>query len=412
MDRPSLLTSEKVFEGAGIEEAKEEPVWAQMLRVRHRSPLIFYTVLLLLLLHFIAIAVMPLFVPDEMYLFLYLGKEARESTRMFLDGRHPFLIYDPLLGWRNRPNVRRGKWRIDEQGARTTHPVGAASSGKRRVLFLGNSLINGSTNVSNEETISAYIEDAATESINFATMLYALDQVYLDYKERLGGYQADVVVVGLPGDPTAGLLSQYLPFRVRSESKMPFFKPRFEISRGRLSILPAPPLKAYEDLFNHAGVLETLTRTDAYYPEFSRYKRFGLMPGSQVALSLYKRIRSDARFMEGASGGDPEERPLLKKLIDQIGLEARRRHAAVIFIALPNLKSVAPGIWERLQPDLYAERVNRLKAEGYPLLDVRPILRESGLSPEKLFDPDGSHYTPAGNRIIAAALKNAIEHLS
>ncbi|HZR47314.1 MAG TPA: hypothetical protein VFA47_11455, partial [Candidatus Manganitrophaceae bacterium] len=144
----------------------------------------------------------------------------------------------------------------------------------------------------------------------------------------------------------------------------------------------------------------------------SRYKRLGLMPGSEMAYSLYKRIRSDVRFIERASEGGPEGRTLLKKLIDQVGREARRRHAAVIFIALPELKSVAPGIWERLLPDLYAERVNRLKAEGCPLLDVRPFLRESGLPPEKLFDPDGSHYSSAGNRIIAAALKRAIEHLS
>lgn len=411
MGRISFLGSAKVLDEAGIDEAKEEPLCLQMLQVRRRSPLIFYTVVFLLLAHWAAIALLPLFVPDGTYLSLYLGNTARESTGKFLNGNHPFLIYDPLLGWRNRPDVRHDKWRIDEQGARTTHPVGAASSGKRLVLFLGNSLINGSTNVSNEETISACIEDAATESINFGTMLYALDQVYLDYKERLGGYQADVVVVGLSVDPTAGLLNQYLPFRVKSESKMPFFKPRFEIASGTLSILPVPSLRAYESLFDRPDVLETLAKSDAYYSEFSRYKRFGLMPGTNLLYALYKRVRSNTRFM-GGSGGETGGMPLLKKLLDQIGLEARRRHAAVIFMALPDLKSVAPGIWERLRPDLYAERVNDLKAEGYPLLDLRPFLRKSGLPPEKLFDSDGSHYTPAGNRIIAAALKEVIEHAS
>ena len=371
MGRSSLLGSGKVLDEAGIDEAKEEPLCLQILRVRQRSPLIFYTVVFLLLAHWAAIAVLPLFVSDGTYLSLYLGHTARESTRTFLNGNHPFLIYDPLLGWRNRPNVRHDKWRIDEQGGRTTHPVGAAPSGKRLVLFLGNSLINGSTNVSNEETISAYIEDAATESINFGTMLYTLDQVYLDYKERLGGYKADVVVVGLSVDPTAGLLNQYLPFRVKSESKMPFFKPRFEIASEALSILPVPSLRAYESLFDRPDVLKTLAKTDAYYPEFSRYKQFGLMPGSDLLYALYKRVRSNTRFM--GAGGETEGMPLLKKLLDRIGLEARRRHAAVIFMALPNLKSVAPGLWERWQPDLYAERVSALKAEGYPLLDLRPF---------------------------------------
>lgn len=52
-----------------------------------------------------------------------------------------------------------------------------------------------------------------------------------------------------------------------------------------------------------------------------------------------------------------------------------------------------------------------LKGDGYTVLDVRPALRESGLPPEKLFDADGVHYSSAGNRVIAKALKHIIEHL-
>lgn len=262
-------------------------------------------------------------------------------------------------------------------------------------------------NVSNQETVSAYIEDAETESINFATMLYTLDQVYLDYKERLGRYKVDVVVVGLPADSTAGLLNRYVPFRVRVESKMPFFKPRFEMRSGELSIVSVPSLRAYEGLFNSPGILKTLERTDAYYSEFSRYKLFGLMPVSNVLYSIYGRIRYFVQWIRGNAEGTP----LLKKLINQMVLEARRRNAAIVFVVLPDLKSVAPGVWQRSLPDLYGERVKDLKGNGYHILDVRPAMRKSGLSPEAFFEADGVHYSSAGNRIIAAALKNAIERL-
>ena len=349
---------------------------------------------------------MPLFVPDEIYLSFYLGNDARESTKKFLNGKHPFLVYDPLLGWRNRANVRHHKWIIDEHGARTTHPVGTISSKKRLVLFLGDSLINGSMNVSNQETISAYIEDASTESINFATMLYALDQIYLDYKERLGGYKADVVVVGLPGESSAGLLNRYVPLRVRVESKMPFFKPRFEIRSGALSLEAVPSLKAYERLLDDPELLQTLAGTDAYYSEFRRYKWFGLMPVSDGLYSIYQKTREFVRRI----GGSDESRPLLKKLIGQMAFEARGRKAEIIFMILPDLKTVAPGPLQRSLPDLYAERVKDLRGEGYTLLDVRPALRNSGLPPETLFDADGVHYSSAGNRIIAAALKDLIAH--
>lgn len=404
----STLSSEKAIEEVAIEEMEAAPVWRRLLRLRHLSPVVFHTALFLLLAHLIVAAVMPLLVSDEIYLSLYLGKDARESTKRFLDGKHPFLLYDPILGWRNRPDVKHDKWIIDEQGARTTHRVGASSSRKRYVLFLGDSLINGSMNVSNEETLSAYIEDASTESINFATMLYTLDQIYLDYKERLGRYKVDVVVVGLPGEEsTPGLLNQYIPFRVRAESKMPFLKPRFEMRSDALSMLPVPSLKVFEGLLKTPALLKTLEKTDAYYGEFSGYKRFGLMPGSNVIYSLYKKIRAEARL----TGETDEGMPILKKLIDRMALQGRERNAAMVFVALPDLKTVAPRLWQRVLPDRYAARVKELKGEGYTLLDVRPALRESGLPPEELFDADGVHYSSAGNRIIAAALKHVLEHL-
>lgn len=407
--RSSILSSEKPAEEVGIkdliEEVREESVCRQLLRLKPLSPLVFYTVLFLLLGQ-LAAAVMPWVLPDGIYLYLYLGSEARESTRKFLNDQHPFLIYDPLLGWRNRPNMKHNKWVIDENGARTTHRVGFASK-KRYLLFLGNSLINGGTNISNDETVSAYIEDASTESINFATMLYTLDQVYLDYKERLGRYKADVVVVGLPGRSTPGLLNQYIPFRVKVETKMPFFKPRFEVRSGELSLVPVLPRSAYENLFSSPEIVKTLARTDAYYSEFNRYKWFGLMPGSTFLYSSYEKIKELVRL----TGGDLEGRPLLKKLIEQMVRKSRERNAETVFVTLPDLRTVAPGVWRQYLPDLYGEMVNDLKREGYNVVDVRPPLRESGLSPEKLFDADGVHYSSVGNRIIAAALKDAIAHL-
>lgn len=402
---PSSILNSETTEEAELEKTKAVPVYRRLLRLRSLSPLVFYTVVFLLLGHLAVATVMPLFVPEELYLYLYLGKDARESTKNFLAGNHPFLIYDNTLGWRNRPNVRQDKWMTDEYGARTTHRASNDSSRKKIVMFLGNSLINGGTNVSNDETISAFIEDASTESINLATMLYALDQIYLNYKER--EYKADVVVVGLPSEPAAGLLNQYVPFRVKFENKMPFFKPRFEIRSGELSILSVPPLKTYEKLLDNSDILKTLMKTDAYYNEFSRYKRFGLMPVSSAIYSLYERIRHYAQLI----WGNAEGMSLLKTLIKQMVFEARARNASIVFMALPNLKTVAPGIFHRYLPDLYGKMVNELKEEGYPILDVRPALRQSGIPPQELFDADGVHFSSAGNRVIAAALKNAIEHL-
>lgn len=310
-----------------------------MERVGQPAPFFFSIADCRFLGHLVVGAVMPLFVPDEIYLSLYLGNDARESTRRFLNGKHPFLVYDP--NFRVAQQAQCKAQGMDHRRARRSNDArgGTSSSRKRYVMFLGDSMINGSTNVSNAETISAYIEDDSTESINFATMLYTFDQIYLDYKERLGGYKVDVVMVGLPGESTAGLLNQYIPFRVRVESKMPFLKPSFELHSGALSIEPVPSLNAYATLLDNPELLMTLARTDAYYSEFSRYKWFGLMPVSNGLYSIYQKIRDFVRLIEG----NDEGRPLLKKLIDQMVLEARERNAVIVFMTLRDLKTVAPG---------------------------------------------------------------------
>lgn len=93
----SILNSETPTEEAGTQGIQEEPVYLQILRLRQIAPVVFHAVVFLLLAHLVVAAVVPLFVPDEMYLYLYLGGDARESTKKFLNDAHPFLMYDPIL---------------------------------------------------------------------------------------------------------------------------------------------------------------------------------------------------------------------------------------------------------------------------------------------------------------------------
>ena len=131
------------------------------------------------------------------------------------------------------------------------------------------------------------------------------------------------------------------------------------------------------------------------------------MPVSNAFYDLYRKISELVRLAEG----DEEAMPLLKKLMNQMVLESRQRNATIIFVTLPDRKTVAPNLWQQYLPDHYGKMAEDLKGDGYNVLDARSVLRESGLLPEALFDADGTHYTSRGNRIIAAALKDAIERL-
>lgn len=389
-----------------MQEAGKENalVWPHPLWLRRSAPLAFYTLVLLLLAEFTVAAVLPFIVPEYVYLKLYLSKEARENTRRFVNEAAPFLVYDEIVGWKNRPLVSHKKWVIDGHGSRSTHAVGMASARRDYVMFLGNSLVNGSSGVSNDETISAYIEDESTESLNFATMLYSLDQVYLAYKHRLGDYKANVVVVGLGAYPAVGLMNRYIPLRARQEHNMPFFKPRFELKSNVLNLIAMPPKQAYEEIFNDSAILSNLAVTDAHYNEFKAYTRFGLTP---IFSSLHY-IYNKAGNLADLTNGDNKGKPLLKALMSAMVTQAEARGAVVIFVTLPDLGTISPGRLRKFLPDHYGNMVKELQSAGFNVLDARRTLRDSGMPVRKLFFDDGVHYTSAGNSVIAAELKTMI----
>ncbi|MBI5235179.1 MAG: hypothetical protein HY886_02890 [Deltaproteobacteria bacterium] len=371
---------------------------------RRFAPLVFYTLALLLLAELVVALVLPSMVPEQVYLDLYLSKEARENTRRFVNDSAPFLIYDEIAGWRNRPDVAHQKWVIDGRGSRSTHAVSTDRARRTQVIFLGNSLVNGSSGVSNDETISAYIEDETTASSNFAAMLYSLDQSYLAYKHRLGEYKADVVVVGLGATPGAGLMNRYIPFRFRQEHNMPFFKPRFELTGNTLNLIPLPPKQAYEEIFSVPAILSNLASSDAHYNEFKAYTRFGLTP----IFASIRYIYNKAQRLVSLINHDDRDAPLLKALMSAMVMEAESRGAIVIFMMLPDQTTTAPGRLRGLLPDHYGSMVKELSGAGFNVLDARETLRRSGMPMRKLFYYDGIHYTAVGNREIATGLKTMI----
>ncbi len=279
----SFISSSETPPAAGSSGVGGHGETGRFRRLWSLAPVLSWTVLFLFLAEVLVAVVAPALLSDRLYLRAYLGRDARESTIQIAGDLGSYLTWNPVTGWRNRPNSSRKKWQVDEHGARATHAFGQHKEGRRRILFLGDSMTNGGTAVTRDETISAYVEDADTEALNFGTMLFGLDQMLLDYEDRLGAFEADVVVVGLSENAMAGLANRYIPFRRRSETNMPYFKPRFAIESGRLRLIPVPPRDAYERLLTRADLLPELRETDDFYGEFAAFKRCGWLPLSGAA---------------------------------------------------------------------------------------------------------------------------------
>lgn len=352
--------------------------------------------------------VLPFILPDHFYLNLYLTRTARERTYRFQNDADEFLIYDSAAGWRSRPGVEHGKWRIDAQGARTTHDISTDRKRDGFVIFLGSSLTNGGTQIENSETISAYIEDSTLDSVNFAAMLYSPDQSYLTYKYRLKDYQANFVVVGirLPDD-LDGLMNQYLPFRTPDENRIPYFKPRFKLVSDQLELIPSPPQSIYGELLSDSAILKKYDGDDQFNGEFQAYKHTGFLPLSGSAYFVYKKVNHLIRLVRGNYGPFT----LMSKLITETVTEANGRGAKVIFMILPDMETTDPTGWRKYLPDHYGRMVAMMRNGGYNIVDAREVFRKSEVPVTQLFFDDHNHYSSKGNQLIASELKSVINGL-
>ncbi len=371
-------------------------------RFKSEAPVLYRGIVLLLILEVCGVFIAPLVVPQEWYVSSYIGEKARKATELFLSGQ-AMLIPDDITGWKNRPDIKRGNWRIDAEGSRSTHAVVLEKSRKRRVLFLGSSMMNGGTAITNDETISAYVEDANTESANFGTMLFTLDQCLLAYRYSLNRYKPDVLVVGIDELPMNGLQNMFIPFRNHEETNMPFLKPRFELKDGSLRLVRFAP-NTLATLAGTPAVLDTLSRKDFYYYNYESYRRFGFLPLSYGLRSLYIKCINFLNYF----ADDRQSDLLAESLMNDMVSEARQNGARVIFLVLPDKKSTAPSGVYRYLPDVQGNKMKHLIAEGFTIIDGREIFRKSGRAESEIFQADEKHYKPAANRMIAEVLRKSI----
>jgi len=383
----------------------DSPVFRVVRTLPTSAPVVFYTILVLVLAELVVALVLPLVIPDRTYLRHYLSQAQIERTQDFLEGRDPFLVWDGDTGWNTRPNSGLGLWQADEHGARTTHRIPKERTEKRRILFLGNSLTNGGSHVTAEETMSAYIEDENTESLNFATMLYSVDQMYLAFDRQLLEFQPDVVAVGIGGDPFKPLFGRFVPFFAPWETNVPYFKPRFMEEDGEYRLLLPPDLETFSRMLDEPGLLEELEETDGFYHAFVRYKRSGNMPVAGSIALFFEKCRNLARLMEGFT---EEEARILMTSLTRLKASAESVEARFVVMVFPEMGTAFPGGWRRSLPDHFGTLLSLLESEGLEYLDVREAFWASGISPWVLYAGDGIHFLPEGNKVIADALRQLL----
>lgn len=374
-------------------------------RLRRSAPVVVWLAMSLAAIELVAIILAPMIVPGTIYLRIFLPARSIMAARSFVAGE-AMLLPDSATGWRNRPDTAIHLWAIDSLGSRSTRPATWARRRPVRVVALGSSTMNGGELVSNSQTLSAYLETDSIEALNFATMLYGPDQVYLQWRSRLHRLKADVIVVGLDVAPESQMVNVYIPLLDPNEPNMPYVKPRFRLAGDSVELVRADPQFLLAEVPNNQHLVDFFEQNDAWAWVFDSYRRFGMTPGAAAFHSIALRVRKNWL----AAWPDSARLDLAAAVLRQFRREAEAEGSRVAFLYYPHITSLQPPPWKRMLPDGYDERLRGLRRRGVELVDVRALLRASGLSTSQLFS-DGVHFTARANRIIAEGVRPLVRNL-
>ncbi len=155
------------------------------------------------------------------------------------------LVYDPLLGWTNRPNFP--DYNAAGMRADRDYPLDPPD-GVLRIAAFGDSFTHGNE-VTREQSWTAQLEallnarGIRAEVLNFGVGGYGIDQAYLRWQQQGRQYQPDVVLLGFVAVDVNRLVSLYWKLQPNvfiTPGSNPFSKPRFVLDGDALRLINSP----------------------------------------------------------------------------------------------------------------------------------------------------------------------------
>ncbi len=351
---------------------------------------------------------LPRIIPAHWYFSLYVPAGAAIKARLFANGKLN-VAPDPVLGWRNQALAGHGQFdthseqiEYDRHGSRSYRGISEQNPLPKRALLFGDSRINGWTYVSNAQTINAWMEqdDADVESLNLATDLYGLDQIYLAMRETLPKYQPKTVIVGTGSDEDNLLDCHCIVFKEnRLEHDLPLLKPRLLLVDNKLQE-QIPPMR---DLLlnlpdNVSALTDYLRGHDGCYGRFERFQRWEFTP-LLASFAYFKQrvVISGGRRWDFGQARSLENLALASALIKAMQQLAEQHQTQLVFLLLPTAYE-----YKGSKSFVYGQIKKIIEHQSVTLVDGLDILRHSGQD-IPLFHDD-VHLTAEANHMLATAL--------
>ena len=348
----------------------------------------------------------------------------------------------PLYGWRNIPNA--SGWescygecsvfvKINSQGLRNRETPYQKAAGRKRILFLGDSL-TAAMQVAQEDTFAQVLENGLNETdsgapwevINAGVNAFGTDNELLFFRLEASKYQPDVVILGVYLANDIYNNSRALEQRLSGSGH----KPYFEFTDGGELVLKNFPVENADTLFIRLGSF--LKR----YFQLPRFLAETLNLRKQVPEALRPLIQL-AGGQRGASSTTPQGNTesgnlasngstarldicadvyapqveqawaITRALIKQLRAEVEAsgaQFAAMVIPAAPQLEPPTDGEqWYCDRPNL--ELAEFLESEGIPYLDLLEPFRQHMLQGgDSLYYQRDFHMNAEGHRLAGKLL--------
>lgn len=345
--------------------------------------------------------------------------------------RGKFTRYDALTGWSGLESAKDDfVWndamhpvnhnRFGYRGGEYEHE----RSGKRRIVFLGDSFLWGFGAKGSELFTSLMERSGDLEAVNLGISGYGTDQEYLLWK-NLGhkwkpddvvllfnagndlwdnlspvryNYQKPVFLLGEDGSlelsntPVPENPSSWLKHKQRVREDDGWFIALLRKSAlANMVIFNAARVNTLRELLESKGVIARRIAeiTDSEYPIYSKKQTKDVEMSWTVTLKLFDLIKSDVM----QNGG------------------------RLTIVLVPNIKQVYPELWERFYKrrpkgdanDYEVDAPNNVvkiwgKNNGVKVVDLLPHFKAAGESNPYLYFPINGHWTPEGHMLVADVL--------
>jgi len=327
----------------------------------------------------------------------------------------PYAVFDADIGWTLAPHGRSldGSARTNGAAIRSDREYELEPGrGVLRIAAFGDSFTH-CDEVPTAATWPALLESwgEGLEVLNFGVPGYGTDQSLLRYRRDGRRFSPSVVLVGLLLENVGRNVNRFRPFW-DPRTGLVRTKPRFVLDGDRLDLLPNPfsSEEEYRAAFGRGGFLERVGAGDDWYEahptawnlhhplHLSALARLALLVGDLDA----KRIPRLYAHTE-----EPPFR-ITEKILETFVREATADGAERAVVVFFPMRRDLERMWGS-ERKYWSPMLDRLAAAGIETIDLADGFSRHA-RPEDLdtlFAPN-AHYSPAGNRLVARVLAEAL----